>query len=64
MCPCARPGLTAEKRHYSPVDPAPIGERSSASDDFSRYCVQMLRMFPNATRGSVDERRAGPAEVL
>jgi hypothetical protein len=56
--------LTAEKRHYLPVDPAPIGQRNGASDDFSRYCVQMLRMFPNATRGSADERQAAEPQVL
>jgi hypothetical protein len=56
--------LTAEKRHYLPVDPAPIGQRNGASDDFSRCCVQMLRMFPNATRGSADERQAAEPQVL
>jgi hypothetical protein len=56
--------LSTEKRHYLPVDPGPVGQRSGASDDFSRYCVQMLRMFPNATANSADERQAGSAQVL
>jgi len=56
--------LSAEKRHYLPVDPGPVGQRSGASDDFSRYCVQMLRMFPNATRSSADERQAAQPQVL
>jgi hypothetical protein len=64
MCPCPRQRSTAEKRHYSPLDPVPIGHRNGASDDFSRYCVQMLRMFPNATANSADERQAGSAQVL
>jgi len=64
MCPCATHGLSTEKRHYLPVDPGPVGQRSGASDDFSRYCVQMLRMFLNATPSSADERQAAAGQVL
>jgi hypothetical protein len=64
MCPWARHGLSAEKRHLLPVDPGPIGQRNSASDDFSRYCVQMIRMFLNATRSSADERRDDAIQVV
>jgi hypothetical protein len=64
MCPCARPGLSAEKRHYLPVDRGWTQRRSHASDDFSRYCVQMLRLFPNATANSADERQAGAIQVV
>jgi len=56
--------LSAEKRHYLPVDPGPVGQRSGASDDFSRYCVQMLRMFLNATPGPADKRRADSLHVV
>jgi len=38
--------------------------RNGPSDDFSRYCVQMLHVFPNATAGSPDERRADGVQVV
>jgi hypothetical protein len=56
--------LSAEKRHYLPVDPGQMRQRNGASDDFSRYCVQMLRMFLNATRSSADERQADAIQVV
>jgi len=56
--------LSAEKRHYLPVDPGPVGQRSGASEDISRYCVQMLRMFLNATGNAADERRADAVQAV
>jgi hypothetical protein len=56
--------LTAEKRHFLPADPDSPGPGSGRSDDFSRSCVQMLRMFPNATGDAADERQAEAAQVL
>src|SRR5437763_4541220 len=48
--------LSAEKRHYLPLDPGRAGANNVANDNFSRYCVQMLHMCPNATSGAADER--------
>jgi len=56
--------LSAKERHYLPADPGPPGPRSGTSDDFSRYCVQMLRMFLNATPGPADKRRADSLHVV
>jgi len=64
MCPCARLGESAKKRHYLPVDPGLAKQRNGASDDFSRYCVQMLRMFLNATWSCADERQADAIQVV
>jgi hypothetical protein len=64
MCPCLKLGLAAAKRHYSSLDPGPARSASVASDDISRYCVQMLRMFLNATGNAADERRADAVQAV
>jgi hypothetical protein len=56
--------LSAEKRHYLPLDLGQASAHNGVNDNFSRSCVQMLHMCPNATASSADERPTLCAHVV